>query len=655
MFQSQAMTQVELVVPEQDIVAVTEALADLRVFHQIDASYLRTRDGTYPAGYWQERAATFAALERRILNVMQMLGVSEGELPPEEEVHSIEPEVVHTALENLEQAIRACVRQAEEERRKLEQLRSYARQLEPLRGLDVPIELLRTLRSIFLLLGTIPPQNFERLQTSLAHIPSVLLMLRRQDELAVVALFGSQSDADILERAARSAYLNPINLPETYRGTPAEIIAALNTGSERAQERVAACEAEVERLHQARVPQLRNLLWRVRASGALAEAIARFGRLHYTYLILGWVPTQQVDRLRRELGVVSDDVLIEVRPLDRQGSGENGVPTALHNPPFLQGFQQLVTNYGAPRYDEIDPTPLLAVTFPLIFGVMFGDVGHGLVLTLLGLLLTSGRVRSLRGSHALGLLVAVCGVTSIGFGFLYGSVLGMEHLVPPLWLRPLDNVTGILTMAMAIGVLLLNVGFACNLVNAWLRRDWGRLLFGPSGLAGILLYWSLIGLVARSLVRGLQLNSSVVLGAALLGGMGVTLSGLLERLLRGEQPLFEGGVGAYVAQALFELFETVISFMSNSLSYVRMGAFAVAHGGLSAVVFILAGLLSPSQGFGYWLVVAFGSVVIVGFEGLIVAIQTMRLEYYEFFSKFFTGGGLPYRPLTLVQRRRGAR
>jgi V/A-type H+-transporting ATPase subunit I len=118
--------------------------------------------------------------------------------------------------------------------------------------------------------------------------------------------------------------------------------------------------------------------------------------------------------------------------------------------------------------------------------------------------------------------------------------------------------------------------------------------------------------------------------------------------MEGHRPIVEGGIGTYAIQGFFELFETLISFLSNSLSYVRVGAFAVAHAGLSAMVFILADLVGPSRGAGYWIAIVVGNLFIVGFEGLIVGIQTMRLEYYEFFSKFFTGGGRPYKPLTLL-------
>ena len=99
-----------------------------------------------------------------------------------------------------------------------------------------------------------------------------------------------------------------------------------------------------------------------------------------------------------------------------------------------------------------------------------------------------------------------------------------------------------------------------------------------------------------------------------------------------------------------ELFETVISFLSNSLSYVRVGAFAIAHVVLSSVVFLLADMLSPVHGVGYWLVVSIGNIGIVVYEGLIVGIQAMRLSYYEFFSKFFTGGGMRFEPLSLRRR-----
>jgi V/A-type H+-transporting ATPase subunit I len=308
----------------------------------------------------------------------------------------------------------------------------------------------------------------------------------------------------------------------------------------------------------------------------------------------------------------------------------------------------LVVTFSQPRYEELDPTFIIAVTFPLLFGAMFGDVGHGLLLALLGGLLVSRKVPALRGLAGLGGLVIACGLVATLFGFLYGSIFGMENILPALWLHPMDNIMEILLITIGAGVVLLSIGFIIGILNAWVVHDWGRLLFDRNGIAGLVLYWSLLGLVASFFIKGIPISSMLFLSIAILSGLTVMLSEALKNLLQGIRPLIEESLFAYAIQVFFELFETVVSFLSNSLSYVRVGAFAVAHVGLSAVFFILAELVSPVHGPGYWIVIILGTVFIVGFEGLIVGIQSMRLEYYEFFSKFYMGGGIQYKPLTIV-------
>jgi V/A-type H+-transporting ATPase subunit I len=320
----------------------------------------------------------------------------------------------------------------------------------------------------------------------------------------------------------------------------------------------------------------------------------------------------------------------------------------LDNPWPLRGFQSLVTNYGHPSYGELDPTVLLALTFPLVFGVMFGDVGQGLLLTLVGLLFASRRVRSLRKFAEIGVVLAACGVAATIFGFLYGSVFGFEDLLQPLWIRPLEQITDVLLVAVAMGGGILSLGMVTNMVNAALESRWGHFIFGHHGLAGLLFYWSALG-VAISLVSSAPLLPVTVLIVVMaLSGVALTFGELFQRLVEGEETLIEEGIGTYLMQAFFELFEVVIGLLSNTLSYVRMGAFAVAHGALSLVVFILAELVSPTRGLGYWLVVVLGNLFIIGFEGMIVGIQTLRLEYYEFFSKFFSGTGVVFHPLALI-------
>ena len=215
-------------------------------------------------------------------------------------------------------------------------------------------------------------------------------------------------------------------------------------------------------------------------------------------------------------------------------------------------------------------------------------------------------------------------------------------------MSPVKNILTILMIAIGAGTILLSLGYILGIINAWTARDWPKLFFEHSGLPGLLLYWSLLGIGATAFIPTFPVPQIVFIIVAVITGVAIAFSEIWTHLLEGHRPLIEDSIGIYVIQVFFEMFETMISYLSNSLSYVRVGAFAVAHGGLSAAIFILAVLVGGKEyTLGYWLVVIGGNLFIVGFEGLIVGIQTMRLSYYEFFSKFFTGGGMEYEPLSI--------
>jgi len=654
MFQPQTMSKVNLIVPEHDVVAVTEVLAASNVFHVAQTEPFVSESSQHHTNPWYERATTFTALEQRILAVMKALEINEGS-PPSQILHLISPEVAQMEVEHLEEESDAALQELEAAQHKLAQLRRYHSQLEPIADLDVDLDDLRNMQYTFVLLGTIPVTNIERLKNSLEHIPFVLVTLRQQEHLATVILFGMQRDAEILNRAARSAYLNPLNPPEMYRGTPAAAIEALKAGITRTQQHIDESQANIKQLLKLHIRHLRHLLWRVRASRTLVETIAGYEHLRYTYLATGWVPTADIQVLKQKIARVSEKVTIETTEFPQMAPREkideeefSQVPVTLKNPPLIRAFQGLVTNYGYPKYGELDPTPVLAMSFPLIFGLMFGDVGHGLFLALLGLIITSGKIKSLKALSSLGGIILGCGIFSAVFGILYGSVFGFETLLQPLWLRPLEDITDILLVTVGIGTVVLSIGMLCNTVNAFLAKRWGLMLFNHNSLAGLIFYWSLIGIAVKAFGVAIPLNTWILAILALVSGLGLTFSELLEHLLDGEKPLIEGSTSTYLMQALFELFETLIGFLSNTLSYVRMGAFAVAHGAISMVVFIMAEIISPTHSIGYWLTIVLGNLFIIGFEGMIVGIQTLRLEYYEFFSKFFSGSGKRYKPLTLL-------
>ena len=637
MFYPQEMTEVELVVPAKDLVPVTKVLAGQGVFHQVDASYL-SASGQTGANIWQERAATFSGLERRVQIMLQTLGLDAGRPTASGQETNLETESFSQAVDRIEAEVKKTTDQLSTQEKRLEQLEGILRQLEPVATIDLDISALRNPLYLFSILGTIPQENVERLQTSLSRIPHVFLNLQHDSKHAVVWLGGTRTNADILERAARSAYLNPLILPDSYQGTPAQIIATVQKDIAAAKSSIATLKASLAKIGQTHAKEIIPLIWNLRASRILTDAIVRFGKLNYTYVIGGWVPSQSLDSLTQRVKGISKDTLVESFPTKR---ASNDVPVAMSSSRFLSPFQMLVNTYSRPRYGEIDPTILIAITFPLLYGAMFGDLGQGIVLAVLGWLIATRRI--MKSMTSLGGLIMACGSSAAVFGLLYGSCFGSEEIIHPLWLAPSQNIMTVLMIAIGAGVFLLNVGFVLNIINEVKLKNWGHVLFGHNGVAGIVLYWGMIGMIGST--AGVQVVPQIVLILMLaVGGVVIMFAEVFKHLLEGHRPLVEGGIGTYGIQAFFELFEALIGFLSNTLSYVRVGAFAVAHGALSLVIIQLAG--EPTS-IGYWVVILIGNIFIIGFEGLIVGIQTMRLEYYEFFGKFFTGGGLRFDPLKL--------
>jgi len=394
----------------------------------------------------------------------------------------------------------------------------------------------------------------------------------------------------------------------------------------------------------------------------MADSIVRFGQLRHTYVVVGWVPTAELQDLTSRLKEASREVLIETTRTSRSGHHSN-IPVALSQNKWLKPFQMLVGTYGHPSYGELDPTLIMAFTFPLLYGAMFGDLGQGLVMVVLGLLIHNKIF--MKGMHSLGLLIAYCGASAAVFGYLYGSIFGFEgHLVEeylhfhfaPTWIAPMENILSVLSIAIDAGIVILIVGFLLGMLNSIRARDWAHLLFGHSGVAAFLFYISFLAMLGAFLgdtalapkvavaINSLPLPFTTLL---IVFGVFVMFGGFFRNMVEGHTLIEGKGLGGFmmfIIQSLMDLIETVISMLSNTLSFIRVGAFAVAHGGLSLAIFSLAGK-DPTPGF--WITIILGNLFIIGFEGLIVGIQTMRLHYYEILGKFFHGGGMQFEPLKL--------
>ncbi len=642
------MTEVEIEVPESSAKKVTEMLANVGLLQIKDVSYLSTDVDESLKVDWQAKANAFSALEKRVADTLQSLQVGLG-YPPTNFIRMVsDAEQLRPFAEQIEHEVQKSSELLADIQKKTGQLKQNINLLQPLSGLNIPIDRIRNRRYVYSIFGTMPIEKIDRFKTSMANIPFVLLELKKEAEQAIVLLMGTRQNKDYLRRAARSAYLKGIDLPDTYEGTPEEIIVSLENEIADLNRNAERISLELEKILKLRAERLQDLYWRVRYSRMMCEAFTHYGRLKHAYLIAGWLPADKMAELSDQLQEISPKIILDIKDTSSEIDSRN-TPIIVEKQGFQLGFQKLVNTYGLPAYNEINPTVLLTLTFPLIFGAMFGDVGHGLVLAIAGIILMLKKIKKLNRLASLGSVILLCGISAIIFGFLFGSVFGFEELLPAIWQHPMDNIMSLLLITGAGGAVLLTIANILALINDFHQRHWIHFFFNSKGLAGLLMYWSLLGLVLSLVIPKFPIPTGIFILTITISVIMIFLSGFLERLIEKHKPYFEGGVFVYFIQSFFELFETLIGYLSNSLSYVRIGAFAVAHAGLTSVFFILAELVSPDRGFGYWAVIVFGNLFVIGFEGMIVSIQTLRLEYYEFFSKFFSSGGRKFAPFRLSE------
>jgi V/A-type H+-transporting ATPase subunit I len=290
------------------------------------------------------------------------------------------------------------------------------------------------------------------------------------------------------------------------------------------------------------------------------------------------------------------------------------------------------------------------VSFLLMFGLMFGDVGQGLVLFSAGYCL----FRYLPRYLDYGILLMECGAASTVFGALYGSFFGIEGLLPVLWMEPIRDLRRFMAVAVGFGVLLVSMGLVLNIVNSWRSGERATALLGPRGVFGAVTYWILVVLVARAVMPSdLTVPVPAILAMAAVPVLLLVLRRPLVRLLdrSGRPRAAHPGTPRWLTalEGSVELVDSLFAFFANTISFVRVAAFAAVHAGVFIAMFALADTLARYR-FGQPLgivTIVVGNIVMIFLEGLTVSVQVLRLEYYEFFGKFFRGGGEPYRPLML--------
>lgn len=649
------MVHMQIQVPNRDAAAVTQHIASQGLLHLIDIAHGRilAADAAPPGTH--EQLAAFRDLAHRIRRTAERLSVLLPE--PAGALSGVELRDFDDERRRLDETLRPVESQADDVWRRRADAQDLAARTraglahaERITRAGIDVERLARSRFTVFALGLVPAEELATLASVLAPAPFALLPLEAAGGpvLAVAAVpAGLRDRLDSALRVVsfeRVASDDPQAMdPELARRALAEAVAA-----------IAEAEQQLDEMRGRVRDTLIDLAHRAELGTLLLQAQTHFAAAGRFVVISGWIPEADAGRMQHAIAAATNmRAIVDIqKPEDLPEAAANSlrVPILHRNPVLLRPFQTLVQMYGVPAYGEIQPAAFFAISFLLMFGFMFGDVGHGQVLCSAGYCIWRYLPRYLD----YGVLLMECGAASVLFGFLYGSVFGIEGALPVLWMEPIHDMPRFMATAIVFGMLLVSLGLVLNIVNSWRAGDRASALVGPRGVFGAFVYWIAIALIVRAwLPAGITVPTPVVAGMAAVPVVLLLFKAPIVKLLergapvRGARPHAPRWLTAL--EGSVELVDSLFSFFANTISFVRIAAFAAVHAGVFIAMFALADTLAQLR-FGQPLAIVSlvaGNIVMIFLEGLTVSVQVLRLEYYEFFGKFFKGGGELYRPLML--------
>ena len=527
------------------------------------------------------------------------------------------------------------------------------RVIRPFRNLDFDISSILKFRFIRFRFGRIGKEYYQKFERYIYdNLDTIFIKCDEDDQYIWGMYFVPEPESQKVKAVYSSMHFEKIYMPDSYEGTAREafeqlaqkrslILSDFNTVSQKRNDflishcrEILAAQAAIARL---------SGNFDIRK---LAACTKGKGENDIFYILCGWMTEKDAHSFQTD---IKDDNKIfciidgeddeHIQPETHQQP-----PTKLKNPKLFKPFEMYINMYGLPAYNEMDPTWFVAITYSFIFGAMFGDAGQGLLLFIGGFLLYKFKHIALAG------IISCAGVFSTIFGILFGSFFGFENLFPALWLRPMNNMMTVPFIGKLNTVFIVAIGFGMglillcmvfNIINAWKAHDTEHIWFDTNSVAGLVFYGSATVSIAL-ILTGHTLPGGILL--FIMFGIPLILIFFKEpltALVEKKSEVMPKEKGMFIVQGLFEMFEVLLSYFSNTLSFVRIGAFAVSHAAMMEVVLMLAGFESGHLN---WIVVILGNLFVSGMEGLIVGIQVLRLEYYEMFSRFYKGTGRKFEP-----------
>ncbi|HCC36562.1 MAG TPA: V-type ATP synthase subunit I [Treponema sp.] len=664
MIRPRKMKRVEMTILKGDIDGVIEYLGRREAIH---FSSSEAGAGVSGAAAEGEAAAKIRALLDRLKTAAGYLRI---ELPEEPQTDSVMPDAASEAaaekLIGVVEALRKRETEAVEEKKHIEETLNEAKSFS---NLNASFSDLDQLSYLTLRLGRLDPENQIKLRESLGDRAVIIAM---GDNGRRILAASSRKGRFALDSELKKYSFEAITVPKDYKGVPPEMLAGLEQKYAEAEKNLGEIVQEKERTRLNMDSDFKTRAASLLVGLAVQQIKARLDSTASIYFLSGWIPGDMVAGVASDLKRLSAG-RVAIRAYDpaeisEVRDGVEKVPVSLSHSAFVKGFEGLVFSYGAPLYGTIDPTPMVAFFFTILFGVMFGDFGQGFVLLLAGILTGRHGLKILSKFKKYSSPLIAVGAASMVMGLLTGEVFTMGLLVRPtraisaaLTGHPVDHILTIMPLAekggsvrklfyffgftIGIGVILNSVGLIINIINRCIMKKYEAAFFSKTGLAGLLLFWYALFIALRCIAGG-RFHAYDFAGI-FIPVFFIFFGSLIWRIISRQKPLLEHGFLTFFMEGFVEMIETASSYISNTVSFLRVGAFALSHAVLSYIVFRFSDLLASSSPVGSvsaLVIMIFGNLVIIVLEGMIVAIQVVRLQYYEFFSKFFTETGVEFSP-----------
>ncbi len=640
MFVPVKMSRLEAVVLKKDARAV---LRGLGVSGKAEISAAKPGPDTAPARPADNGAAldACAALKGRIALLRKELGLGAEAAPRGEEIG-------YPAAAALvgEWELKAEVPLGKRRDLAAEDVRlsGESQKLAVYSGLPLPAGGPGPFRFLYFAAGSVPDRSLPSLRSKIPE-NAVLAELAGKNGRSYLAALAAKSSREKLEAALEDSGFMKEEVSSKGAGTLGELYAHSSAEAGRIGAALEQAGREISSLAAAASGALAAAERAAAAEARLLEAERLLPGTAASVFLSGWAPAEQAGNMKRVVGENSGwRCAVETFPAGQDGEA----PVLLRPPRLLRPFAALVTGYGLPRYGEADPTVFAALSFLMMFGMMFGDAGHGALLCLAGAWLSRRRKDEKREA---GRAVFACGASSMFFGLVYGSFFGVPALKKyALWRDPLEgDPLALLAAAVLTGAAVISLGVVINIVNRARLGDRLGAALDRFGAAGLVFYWAALLLAAGRAAPGTALPLMAAAAACW------ALKGPLLCLVRSRCGAAECGDGFWgaAAEALIGAFEGALLYLANTVSFVRLAAYAMSHAALLAAAWMLRDAADKAWGqnsaAGVAALIA-GNAAAIGLEGIVAAVQALRLEYYEFFGKFFEGGGRPFRPFTLESK-----